>query len=233
MKMFRPWSRPRVAYQVSITALFVAVVLLVGVTLVMLSLGRAKEITRTAAIGFIDQVAHHTADRIDSQFRAVAAAVGLLPQLPLITSGGVTDPLLPAVLAALLRENEQLYNVYAGYDDGSFIEMDALERADPGARKLQGETAGAVFRLVVIPATLDTEERTRSVAFFDDDLRSLSFSTAPAGYDPRERPWYKDAFEPSARAITDPYVSANGQTGYTIRKVVLGGVAGSSPWISC
>lgn len=226
MNVVRPWNRPRIAYQVSITALFVAVVLLVGLTLVTLSLDRAKEITRTAAIGFIDRVAHHTADRLDSQFRAAAATVGVLPQLPLITSGSVSDPLLPPLLAALLRENKQLYNVYAGYDDGSFVEMDALERAGPGARKLQGETAGAVFRLVVIPAIRGAEGRTRSTAFLDHDLRSLSVSSAPADYDPRERPWYKDAFEASARAITDPYVSANGQTGYTVRKIVETGRRG-------
>ena len=111
------------------------------------------------------------ADRIDSKFRAVAAAVGVLPQLPLITSGSVTDPLIPPLLAALLRENEQLYNIYVGYDDGSFVEMDALERADPSARNLPGEVEGSVFRLVVIPATRDAEERTRTIAFLDRDLR--------------------------------------------------------------
>jgi adenylate cyclase len=58
MNAARPWTRPRIAYQLSVTALFVAVVLLVGLTLVTLSLNRAKEITRTAAIGFIDRVAH-------------------------------------------------------------------------------------------------------------------------------------------------------------------------------
>ena len=39
-----------------------------------------------------------------------------------------------------------------------------------------------------------------------------------ADYDPRERPWFRDAFEPSATPITPPYVfKVAALTGYTVR----------------
>src|SRR3954467_13790734 len=42
----------------------------------------------------------------------------VLKQLPPVMAGAIADnPPLYAVLAALLRENEQLYNLYVGYDD--------------------------------------------------------------------------------------------------------------------
>ena len=32
-------------------------------------------------------------------------------------------------MASMLRNNPQLFNLYVGYEDGSFLEMDVIERA--------------------------------------------------------------------------------------------------------
>src|SRR3954468_1932958 len=67
--------RVRVGYQLSITALFMVVVLAVGLGLVVLSFDRARAITRSAALTFIHRVAEHTADRVDGQFKVVRSAL--------------------------------------------------------------------------------------------------------------------------------------------------------------
>src|SRR3954470_196688 len=114
--------RVRVGYQLSITALFTVVVLAVGLGLVVLSFDRARSITRSAALTFIHRVAEHTADRVDGQFKAVRSALEVLKQLPPVEAGSISDnPSLYAILAAFLRENGQLYSLYVGYDDGTYI----------------------------------------------------------------------------------------------------------------
>lgn len=50
--------RVRIGYQLSITMLLMVVVLVVGLGLVVLSFDRARAITRSAAVPFIDHVAH-------------------------------------------------------------------------------------------------------------------------------------------------------------------------------
>ena len=39
---------------------------------------------------------------------------------------------LNALLAAMLKSNDQLFNLYVRYGNGSFIEMDAIEDMDGG-----------------------------------------------------------------------------------------------------
>lgn len=211
--------RVRIGYQLSITALFVGVVLTVGLVLVILSFDRARSITRSAAMTYIDRVAQHTADRVDGQFKDVLGTLEVLQRLPAVENGTIADnAALYGVLAALLRQHDQLYNLYVGYDDGRFIELDALDRAGPAARAQVGAPAGAAFRLVVIDRRQGGETRIRSTAFLSSELTTVAQAQRAADYDPRDRPWYRDAFEPGAAPVTPPYVfKVAALTGYTVR----------------
>jgi adenylate cyclase len=173
--------------------LIAGVVLLFGLTLVYVSFDRAKMISQSAASSFIDRIADHTADR-------VGLAVQVRPWRPGNSStvsvsrrrAIVQNPQLYALIAALLRSHKQLYNLYIGYDDGGFIELDLLDRAGPA---LRGETF-----------------------YLSPNLEIIAGASREADYDPRERPWYRGAFEPGAGALTEPYAfKAVGLTGYTMR----------------
>ncbi len=211
--------RIRIGYQPSITALFVAVVLTVGLALVFLSFDRARSITRSAALSFIDRVADHTADRVDGQFKDVLDILEVLRQLQPVEGGAILDnDELHAVLAALLRRHQQLYNIYVGYSDGAFIELDALDRAGPALRAQLKPPAGTVFRLTVIETPKGGSSRIRFTTYFSADLKVLAREQREADYDPRGRPWYQDAFNPGAGSITEPYVFGSGALiGYTVR----------------
>lgn len=62
--------------------MFIAVVLIVGLTLVYLSFERVSQITRTAASSFIEKVAQLDADHIDTQFKNVRDFLGDPWRLP-------------------------------------------------------------------------------------------------------------------------------------------------------
>jgi adenylate cyclase len=186
---------------------------------VILSFERARAITRSAALTFIDRVAQHTVARVDGQFKAVRSTLAVLTQLPSVAAGAISDnPRFYALLAALLREHGQLYNLYAGYDDGTFIELDALDRAGPAVRAQLGAPAEATFRLTIIDKAQDAQRRIRKTFYLSQDLRVVAQAEREADYDPRDRPWYHDAFEPGAAAITSPYrFKGVALTGYTVR----------------
>ena len=210
--------RFRVGYQLTITGLFVAVVLAVGLALVFLSFDRARSITRSAALTYIDRVAEHTADRVDGEFDGVKNALDVLKQLPPVTAGAIAENrALYSILAAMLRQQQQLYNLYVGYEDGAFIELDALDRGGAGFREKLAAPEAAAFRLIVIERAPGAEARTRTMSYLTADLKTLAESSRDADYDPRERPWYRGGFEPSASPITDPYRFTVGLAGYTVR----------------
>ncbi|MGM4957124.1 cache domain-containing protein [Bradyrhizobium barranii] len=206
----------RIGYQTSIITVFVGVVLLVGLTLVYLSFERVTAITRTAASGFIEKVAQLGADHIDEQFKNVRDNLDILSGLPPIQEADIADNTrLYSLMAAMLRNNPQLFNLYVGYEDGSFIEMDVIDRAQPSFRKGLNVDEDAAFRLVVISRTAGAAPVTQ---YLSENLIQVAEVAGPASYDPRQRPWYVEAFKNDKTLLTGPYVFyATGEPGYTLR----------------
>ncbi|UGX98154.1 adenylate/guanylate cyclase domain-containing protein [Bradyrhizobium barranii subsp. barranii] len=206
----------RIGYQTSIITVFVGVVLLVGLTLVYLSFERVTAITRTAASGFIEKVAQLGADHIDEQFKNVRDNLDILSGLPPIQEADIADNTrLYSLMAAMLRNNPQLFNLYVGYEDGSFIEMDVIDRAQPSFWKGLNVDEDAAFRLVVISRTAGAAPVTQ---YLSENLIQVAEVAGPASYDPRQRPWYVEAFKNDKTLLTGPYVFyATGEPGYTLR----------------
>jgi adenylate cyclase len=211
-------KRMRIGFRTSITALFVAIVLAVGLSLVYLSFERVNAIIRTAAGTYIDKVADDAAHRVDAQFKNALDDVGILSVLPSIITAKVDDPAIYWLMTSMLRKHSQLFNLYVGYDDGSFLEVDFIDRAGPHFREKLGAPDNAAFRLLIIRRADDGAPRIATTSYLSDDLVSLAESTSPADYDPRTRPWYIDAYKPDASVLTAPYIFfASGEPGYTVR----------------
>jgi adenylate cyclase len=208
----------RIGFRTSIITVFVAVVLFVGLTLVYLSFERVSSMTRTAAGTFIDKVAQLGAARIDSQFKNVRDSLDILGGLPSIQSAEIDDNAkLCPLMAAMLRNNPQLFNLYVGYEDGSFLEMDVIDRAKSAFRSSLNTSEDAGFRLVVILRTGAAAAGPLTM-FLSDNLISIAEVPGPANYDPRRRPWYVDAFKDEETLVTGPYIFfATGRHGYTLR----------------
>ena len=206
----------RIGFQTSIITVFVAVVLLVGLTLVYLSFERVTVITKAAASSFIEKVAQLGADHVDEQFKNVRDNLDVLSGLPSIQEAEISDnSRLYSLMAAMLRNNPQLFNLYVGYEDGSFIEMDVIDRAKPAFRVGLHVDEDAAFRLVVISRTAGAAPVTQ---YLSENLIQVAEVAGPTGYDPRQRPWYVEAFKNDKTLLTGPYIFyATGEPGYTLR----------------
>jgi adenylate cyclase len=206
----------RIGFRISIVTVFIAVVLLIGLTLVYLSFERVSRITRTAASSFIEKVAQLGADHVDEQFKNVRDGLEILAGLPSIQEAEIEDnSRLYGLIASMLRNNPQLFNLYVGYEDGSFLEMDVIDRAKPDFRASLKVDQDAVFRLVVISHTANAAPVTR---FLSEKLIAVAEVAGPAAYDPRKRQWYVEALRNGQTLLTGPYIFyATGEAGYTLR----------------
>jgi adenylate cyclase len=221
-------GRPvRLGFKTSIIALFVAIVLLIGLTLVYFSFERITDVTNSAASKFIDKVAELSADRIGFQLKLVRDDLAVLKGIPSIRNADIVDnPRFTALLAAMLRNNDQLFSLYVGYDDGSFIELDAIEGAGRDTRARLEAPERAAFRMVVISRADPASIKSRRL-FLSDKLEVVRELPGPLDYDPRERPWYKDAVARDGTLLTGPYVFyATAKQGYTVRLPLDQGKAG-------
>lgn len=209
----------RVSFRTSIIAVFVGIVLTVGLALLYLSFSRVDAIVRTAASSYLGAVAQSSADRIDSQLKSVRDNLDILRGMPSVQAADISDnQRLYNLLASMLRNSRQLSSLYMGYDDGAFLEMDLLDRLGPEARKRIGAPDAAAFRMVLIVKSATTGALQASTAYIDGSLRLLERISGPDDYDPRKRPWYDGAFEPDAALLTAPYIfHLIGNVGYTLR----------------
>jgi len=218
----------RLGFKTSIIALFIAIVLVIGLTLVYLSFWRITAITNAAASKFIDKVAELSADRIGFQLKLVRDDLEILRDTPSVQTEDISDnSRFSALLAAMLRNNNQLFNLYVGYADGSFVEMDALDRAGEGGRASLGAPERAAFRLVIISRSGDPARMTSRRFFLSAELETVAESPGPPDYDPRQRPWYKDASRNDGISLTGPYVFfAPRKHGYTVGLALKQGSTG-------
>lgn len=231
--LIRPWKPPkgkavRLGFKTSVITLFVFLVLAIGLTLVYLSFSRISAITEAAASKFIDKVAELSADRIGSQLKLVKDNLEILRDIPSIQIGAINNgQQLNPLLAAMLENNQQLFNLYVGYEDGSFIELDAVDRAGEAARKKLGMPDDAVFRLVVIAKSDGGQQIDSKRIFLSKQLGVVAEEPGPRDYDPRGRPWYQDANRNDGSLLTGPYIFfATGKHGYTIRLPLKAGKPG-------
>jgi adenylate cyclase len=217
----------RLGFKTSIIGLFVGIVLVIGLTLVYLSFERISAVTQSAASKFIGKVAELSADRIGSQLKLVRDNLEILNALPPIQSAEIeNNPRLYALLAAMLRNNDALFSLYVGYDDGSFIEMDDIGGTGRDARARLEAPEQAAFRLVVISRSDAAHVNSRRL-FLSDKLETIRELPGPLDYDPRERPWYKDAERHDGGWLTGPYVFfATGKQGYTVQSALKQGRGG-------
>jgi adenylate cyclase len=206
----------QLGFKTSVITLFVAIVL--GLTLVYVSFERIGAITDAAASKFIGQVAELSAGRIGAQLKLIRDNLKILNELPPIQAAEIDDnPRLNALLAAMLKNNDQLFNLYVGYDDGSFIEMDAIYGSGRETRARLEAPEQAAFRMVVISRSDPARIRSRRL-FLSDKLETIRELPGPLDYDPRDRPWYKDADRRDGSWLTGPYVLfATGKQGYTVQ----------------
>jgi adenylate cyclase len=217
----------RLGFKTSIIGLFVGIVLVIGLALVYLSFQRITAVTNAAASQFIGKVAETSADRIGSQLRLVQDNLEILNALPAIQSGEIDNnrPLY-ALLAAMVKNNVQLFSLYVGYDDGSFIEMDDIAGTGRDSRARLEAPEKATFRLVVVSRSDPARVGSRRL-FLSNNLETIRELPGPPDYDPRERPWYKDAMRRDGSWLTGPYIFfATGKQGYTVQSALKQGRGG-------
>ena len=155
--------------------------------------------------------------RLEEQARAAAAA---LADDPIMSAGTNAERAarIP-VLATVLRAAPELSAAYVGWEDGDFVLLRPLgphgERlaAPAGARWLVQWAGSDGARFDFLDGSLAVIERRMSAAF---------------DFDPRGRPWFRDASSSDATVVTAPYVFfTTREPGITAaRRAAQGGVAG-------
>ena len=116
-----------------------------------------------------------------------------------------------AYLKSIVSPQPSSPSAYVGLQDGSFRQV---RRVSVGST-IQGKTLSADMRFGF--RYISSERKTETFVFVDDAGKPLGESSAATNYDPRSRPWYREAAAKKKLILTDPYIfSTTGLPGLTI-----------------
>jgi len=185
--------------------------------------------TTTVWVGYAtnDSIARDTANELidKARFETVKSTLELLEPIKSLVkvaaSLGSAEPDFfrqehaSSYLSEMLSHSSNINSVYVAFADGSF-RMSLL--VAPGARILDTEAPASAVRahrwLDRKDAKAPAEDR---YVFLDSQSQAIGSRIAPATYDPRVRPWFKESVAAQKLSVSDPYVFATtGLAGITV-----------------
>ncbi|XKE45337.1 hypothetical protein LG302_18605 [Halomonas organivorans] len=192
----------------SLTALAIVGLMLVLATVLLWHGARGADRLLVSAVRDTGrQLAETTEERSRRLIAPARVVVRLLARDNLVAERLLVDRLaaLP-LLAAALDAHEVASAVYIGYDNGDFLLLRPVARV---AEEHLPPIAG-VERARYLVQAVSRDPRGRRYdewRLYDADLTLLGRRAMPGyDFDPRTRPWYREAMTGEGERLTDPYV---------------------------
>ncbi|MFZ5673616.1 MAG: adenylate/guanylate cyclase domain-containing protein [Pseudomonadota bacterium] len=201
-----PWAGP---LKLHLSLLIILLLLGVALPLIWMAYQRGQAAAEMAANDKMRLLTERTGDR----FRIVFGDAVPLVAMAALSEAFAEPP--PAGLAAKTRllvkglaSSPHLDGLYMGYGDGSFIHAVSLDN-DKTWRKLLSAPEAAAFALRIISGPSADAAPTSVWRFLDRDGQVLAeHAPTEAGFDPRSRPWYRQAMAAPGTVSIGPYVTA-------------------------
>jgi adenylate cyclase len=198
----------------SIVMLFVAMVLPVFSIAIWVGYVSNDRLARNTAQHSVERARLETIGQTEALLNPIASLVRVSAQVAAEQPDFYrADKALPSMLA-VLGHSRNISSVYVGFPDGSY--RMAL-RVPPGLK-----VHGAEPPKDTLYASRSIDRRAGGAAqdryaFLDAQAQPLGNSAAPSSYDPRVRPWFKDAVDKKELVISNPYIYATtGLPGITV-----------------
>ncbi|MBK7982437.1 MAG: HAMP domain-containing protein [Candidatus Competibacteraceae bacterium] len=202
-----PAARRQLPLRVHIATLFVALILLLGATLIWNSFAKTTQLLLQAADERFERIADQTARQLQMLVAPAATTVDLLAWQRLAADDTLVKRLdsLGYLREAFVRF-EHLSALYVGYENGDFFLVRSLP-ADSLLRDSLAVPDSARYLVQSVERGDGTGVAAGAFLFFDADLKLLRRDSRPDyAFDPRARPWYQAARRQSGRIRTDPYL---------------------------
>lgn len=207
LQKFRSWLKRKWRIRVVMTVMMIIAITSTAVTLTSVNWIGTRTLLLNAAASKAEITSQITEQRVQ---QIVGPATALLRVLALdtVTDATTLEQRLRRlrVFTTNLHANPLLTAIYIGYDNGDYFLVSPLNK--PEIRQNYAAPAKASF---VIRTSIEREGNKEHQLFFYDQQLNLLEQRAAIDYvyDPRQRPWYYNAFTTTDVAISKPYIYAD------------------------
>ena len=199
-KLYRP------SFYFTINSLFILLILGVGGILIWQNYLSTKKIVLFAANRAYDQVVREVSEDFKSTYKPVFQTVHLLSMTPVMRASTLNERLQElGILSTALQNKAELSGLQVGYANGDYF----IIRPVPSDRIRTLFQAPEKAGYVVDHINTDPVSGQRLLVriYYDDKLREiLRNDPETTEYDPRLRPWYKQANSTSQVSAVEPYL---------------------------
>jgi HD-GYP domain-containing protein (c-di-GMP phosphodiesterase class II) len=193
----------RVPLQITISALFIALSVLLGVVLSIQNHKKSSDILLSSAHGIYDRLTEELRLDIQATYTPLVGVLQILARSPIITADTLEQRLeFLEYFSVALDNHAAAANLYIGYANGDYFIVRHTKNEDV---KEQFKAPANTHLVVDTIETTKQGKRQLYRLFINDKLDVIARDPVVAtDYDPRLRPWYREAgAEPEA---TKPYV---------------------------
>jgi len=165
--------------------------------------------TEEAASAYMDATSTKAFGRLQSEITAIASLIHVLA-----TSSSVADSnersetgrAVPLFKAAL-QELPQMDSVYAGFENGAWLQVRRIEELNEEQRAKLRAAPGSTIAINLVRPTPSGELPMRRV-FEDQQGNELAqLDLWGYGYDARRRPWYRETMKADRPLVSSPYLA--------------------------
>jgi adenylate cyclase len=196
-------------FRTSITCAVMAFIVALGGLLIAIQERSLRWATREAASAYMDATSTKVSGRLRTEMATVASLVHVLATSSSVadsnerTETGRAIPLFKAVL----QELPQMDSVYAGFENGAWLQVRRIDGLNDEQREKLRATSSAALAINLIRPSPSGELPMRRIF---EDLQGNEVGQLDLwryGYDARGRTWYRETMGADRPLVSQPYLS--------------------------
>src|SRR6266404_6038199 len=196
-------------FRTSITFAVMAFIAALAALLIAIQVRALHWATLEAASAYMDATSSKAFGRLQAEITAIASLVHVLATSSSVadsnerTETGRAIPLFKAVL----QELPQMDSVYAGFENGAWLQVRRISELNDEQRGMLRATPGANIAINLIRPTPGGELPMRRI-FEDQQGNEVGqLDLWKYGYDARKRPWYHETMKADRSLVSSPYLA--------------------------
>lgn len=196
-------------FRTSIISAVSAFIAALAALLIAIQVLALRSATQEAASAYMDATSTKAFGRLQTEITTVASLVHVLATSSTVADSNErteTGRAIPLFKAALL-ELPQMDSVYAGFENGAWLQVRRIGELNDAQRERLRATPGASTAINLVRPTPDGELPMRRI-FEDRQGNEVGqLDLWKFGYDARKRPWYRETMKADRPLVSSPYLA--------------------------
>jgi adenylate cyclase len=196
-------------FRTSITFAVMAFVVALAALLIAIQDLALRWATQDAASAYMDATSAKAFGRLQTELTALDSLVHVLANSSSLADSNERTETGPAVplFKAVLQELPQLDSIYAGFENGAWLQVRRISELNDEQRERLRATAAASTAINLVRPTRDNELPMRRI-FEDRQGNEVGqIDLWKYGYDTRKRPWYRETMKADRSLVSTPYLA--------------------------